>query len=207
VPDTLAEELLLLAYDIRGKCRLAPVELDCGVAGALLSELNLAGRLTVEDGALVVADDTPVGDPILDGVLFDIASSSRRTPREWVSRLGGSGLDERFLTRMAERGQIQVGLHRTLGVFTETRYPVRDIVGLWDAHQRIVAAVTADQTPDRRTLALGALATAAGMARTLFATSGNWRVLRGRMRELTGDDWAAEAVRAALSAERRGAAV
>jgi hypothetical protein len=32
VPETLAEELLLLAHDIRGRCRLDPVELACGVA-------------------------------------------------------------------------------------------------------------------------------------------------------------------------------
>lgn len=207
MPDTLAEEILLLAYDIRGKCRLAPVELNCGVGGALLSDLDLAGRLTLEHGRVAVADDTPVGDPILDGVLADIEAAPARAPHEWVTRLCKAGFDERLLARMAERGQIEIGQRRALGVFTETRYPVRDIVALWDAHQRIVAAVTTEPSPGRRTLALGALATAAGMARTLFSTSGNWRTLRGRMRELTADDWAAEAVRATLAAERKGASV
>ncbi|WP_460351633.1 hypothetical protein [Actinoallomurus acanthiterrae] len=43
MPETMAEELLLLAYDLRGKCRIGPVELDCGVGGAMLSDLRLAG--------------------------------------------------------------------------------------------------------------------------------------------------------------------
>jgi hypothetical protein len=205
---TLAEELLLLAHDIRGKCRLAPAELDSGVGGALLSELNLAGRLAVEGAVLVTAGDASAGNPILDGLLAEIAASPRgRTPQEWVTRLRASDLGERLLTRMAESGQVDVDRHRTLGVFAETRYPVRDIVGLWEAQQRVVAAVTTQSAPDRRTLALGALVAGTGLGKAVFSTSGNWRALRERMRDMTQDDWAAEAVRRVIVAERKSAPV
>jgi hypothetical protein len=207
VAETLAEELLLLAYDIRGKCRLTPAELDCGVGGALLSDLRLAGRLTVVGDALAVAEDTPVGDPILDGVLADIRAEPGTTPREWVDRLRGPRPGERLLARMAGRGQVEVDLHRTLGVFSETRYPVRDIVGLWEAQHRVVGAVTTRSGADPRTLALGALVTAAGLGKALFSTSGNWRALRARMRAMTADDWAAGAVREVLAGERKSVLV
>jgi hypothetical protein len=108
---------------------------------------------------------------------------------------------------MAERGQVDVDPRRTLGVFSETRYPVRDIVGLWEAQQRVVGAVTTWSGPDPRTLALGALVTAAGLGKALFSTSGNWRTLRARMRAMTADDWAAEAVRDVLAGERRSVLV
>jgi hypothetical protein len=46
---------------------------------------------------------------------------------------------------------------------------------------------------------------ATGLSKALFATSGNWRAHRTRMRELTRGDWAAEAVREAIVADgRRG---
>ena len=199
VPETLAEELLLLAHDIRGRCRLDPVELACGVAGALLSDLRLADRLTLDGGAVEVADDTPMADPVLDQVLADIAKSGGRTPREWVTRMRGPELGERLLARMAERGQVEVGQYRALGVFAETRYPVRDIVALWEAHQRVVDAVTTEPAPASRTLALGAIVTAAGLGKALLSTSGNWRTLRTRMRTMTKGDWAAEAVHDALA--------
>jgi hypothetical protein len=205
VPETLAEELLLLAYDLRGKCRIGPVELDCGVGGAMLSDLRLAGRLRLNGTVLAVADPEPVGEPVLDGLLTDIAASPRsRTPQEWVTRLRATDHQRRLLSRLADRGQVEVDRHRTLGVFVETRYPVRDIVGLWEAQQRVVAAVTRGAAPaDARTLALGALVAASGLGKAVFATSGNWRILRARMREMTGADWVATAVRGALAVEHR----
>jgi Golgi phosphoprotein 3 (GPP34) len=201
----MAEELLLLAYDLRGKCRIGPVELDCGVGGAMLSDLRLAGRLRLNGTALAVADPEPVGDPVLDGLLSDIAASPRsRTPQEWVTRLRATDHQRRLLARLSDRGQVEVDRHRTLGVFVETRYPVRDIVGLWEAQQRVVAAVTTAAGPaDARTLALGALVAASGLGKAVFATSGNWRILRDRMREMTAGDWVATAVRGALAAEHR----
>ncbi|MCO6005876.1 GPP34 family phosphoprotein [Actinoallomurus purpureus] len=200
----LAEELLLLAYDLRGKCRIGPVELDCGVGGAMLSELTLAGRLRLDDTALAVTDTEPVGDPILDALLADVAGSPRsRTPQEWVTRLRATDHQQRLLARLADRGQVAVDRHRTLGVFVETRYPVRDIVGLWEAQQRVVAAVTTGAPADARTLALGALVAASGLGKAVFSTSGNWRTLRDRMREMTAGDPIADAVRRALAVEQR----
>jgi len=209
VSETLAEELLLLAHDIRGKCRIVPAAMDSGVAGALLAELALSGHLAVEDSVLVATGGPLTGDPILDELLDGVAASARtpRTPQEWVTRLRGSGLTERLLTRMVDQGQVEVDHHRNYGLFAETWYPVRDIVALWEAHQRVVAAATARPAPDRRTLALGALAEAAGLGKVLFATSGDWRALCGRMREVSAGDWAAEAVRHATGAERRSASV
>jgi hypothetical protein len=201
VPETLAEELLLLAHDILGKCRIAPGQLTCGVGGALLSDLSLAGRLVVADSFLTVCDPTPVGDPVLDEVLADVAAV-RRTPRDWVTALSRSTVTERLLNRMVEQGRVGLDAHRTLGIFVDTRYPVRDIVRLWDAQQRVVSAATTSAEATRRTLALGGMAAAAGLGRALFATAGDWRALVARMREISEDDWAAAAVREVTVAER-----
>lgn len=203
--ETLAEELLLLAHDIRGKCRIAPAAIDSGVVGALLSELGLSGRVTLDDSVLVTAGAETTGDAVLDELLKTIADSSR-TPLEWVEQLSGTGLTERLLARMVERGQMEIDHHRNYGLFADTWYPVRDIVALWEAHQRVVIAVTTRAAPDLRTLALGGIVTAAGLSKVLFSTAGDWRVLRDRMREMNAGDWAAGAVRDAV-AERRNATV
>ena len=203
---TLAEELLLLAHDIRGKCRIVPTAMDCGVAGALLAELDLAGHITVDDSVLRATGRPPTGDPILDELLAGIAASSR-TPVEWVIRLRGSDLTERLLARMVDRGEVEVDHHRNYGLFAETWYPVRDIVALWEAHQSVVAAATTRAPLDRRTLSLGALAEAAGLGKVLFATSGDWRALCERMRAASAEDWPAAAVRQAVTTERKSASV
>lgn len=200
MPETLAEELLLLAYDVRGKCRLGPAELDSGVGGALLSELSLAGRLKLDGAFLAAAGGVPTGDPILDALLEEIETAPRRrTPQEWITRMRATDVRDRLLARMADGGRVQTDHHRG---FARTRYPVRDIVGLWEAQQRVVAAATMQATPGPRTLALGALVVATGLGKALFAASGNWRAHRTRMREMTRGDWAAEAVREAIAADR-----
>jgi golgi phosphoprotein 3 len=203
--QTLAEELLLLAHDIRGKCRIAPAAMDCGVIGALLSELAMTGRVTLDEGVVVTTDAPPTGDAVLDEVLGEIAAT-RRTPAEWVSHLRGARLTDRLLARMVDTGQVEVDHHRNYGLFAEDWYPVRDIVSLWEAHQRVVDAATANVTPDRRTLSLAAVAAAAGLAKVLLATSGDWKVLGARIREKSTGDWAATAVRTTLT-ERRDATV
>lgn len=208
MPSTLAEDLLLLAHDIRGRCRVTPTAMDGGVAGALLSELALRGRLATE-GPVVVpggVDGAACGDAILDELLAEIAATSR-TPSAWVSHLRGSGLTRRLLDRMAEAGKVEIEQHRNYGLFDETWYPVRDIVSLWEAHQRVVLAATNPAAADRRALALGALAEAAGMGKILFATSGDWRALSERVRASSAGDWAAGAVRDVLAADRRSASV
>jgi hypothetical protein len=209
VPETLAEELLLLAHDIRGKCRVAPTAMDSGVVGGLLSELALTGRVTVDEAGgsvLVAAGEPPTGDPVLDELLDAIAATPR-TALAWVTRLRGTGLTGRLLTRMVDGGRVEIDHHRNYGLFPETWYPVRDIVSLWEAHQRVVDAATASVAPDRRTLALGALAAAVGLAKALLATSGDWRVLSARIREKAAGDWAAEAVHRAVLPEHRNATV
>jgi hypothetical protein len=241
VPETLAAELLLLAHDIRGKCRIGPAAMDSGVAGGLLSELALRGRLTVEEpvpvpdgppvpngsftvgidvvggsrtttpagvmeGRVAVTDGPPTGDVILDELVAEIAATPR-TPHAWLTHLRGPALTRRLLDRMIERGQVEVDHHRGYGLFAETWYPVRDVVGLWEAHRRVVLAATSNVYPDRRTPALGALAEAAGLGKVLFATSGDWRALSHHVRESSADDWAAGAVRRAVAAERRSTSV
>ena len=205
MPETLAAELLLLAHDIRGKCRIVPAAMNSAVAGALLSELGLTGHVVLDETAgsvLVAAGGPPTADPILGELLAEIAATPR-TPLQWVARLRGTGLTERLLTRMVDAGEMEIDHHRNYGLFAETWYPVRDIVSLWDAHQKVVTAATANVAPDPRTLALGALSAAAGLAKILLATSGDWRSLSARIRERTGDDWAADAVHRAVSADRR----
>ena len=64
----LAEELLVLALDdSNGKVHSsAAASLEFGLAGAILMDLGLAGKLSFEQERLEVVDAAPVGDSILD---------------------------------------------------------------------------------------------------------------------------------------------
>ncbi|RLE17804.1 MAG: GPP34 family phosphoprotein, partial [Acidobacteria bacterium] len=68
---TLSEQLLLLALkDEKGTVvSKAGIALDFGLAGALLLEMTVSGRINIRDGKLIVQNATPSGDPLIDEVL------------------------------------------------------------------------------------------------------------------------------------------
>src|SRR5918912_4172268 len=85
---SLAEELLLLAYDDQtGKATGSRIGLDLGMAAAVMVDLALKGRIAYINGNLTVIDPTPVGDPIEDAVLAKVASDDPHTPAQWLQRL------------------------------------------------------------------------------------------------------------------------
>ncbi|HKT06145.1 MAG TPA: GPP34 family phosphoprotein [Rugosimonospora sp.] len=91
----LADELFLIAHDdVTGKPRLHPRVMGIALAGALLGELVLYGRVDVRqvpelgtDGVILV-ERLPVGDALVDSVLDQVFSEGRpRTVRAWLAFL------------------------------------------------------------------------------------------------------------------------
>jgi hypothetical protein len=88
---SLPEELLLIAYNATTGWQGGATELGCGLAGAVLVELTLAGRIDVVDGRMQAVDATPTGDPVLDDAPARIATSKKiRKPDWWVGTLAAT---------------------------------------------------------------------------------------------------------------------
>src|SRR5262245_60087290 len=88
----LYEELALLALTERlGKFVCAYC--DQALAGGVLAELLLAGRITIEPNKkqfVSVADATPLGDVLLDEALDKMVTARRRwSAGQWITRLAG----------------------------------------------------------------------------------------------------------------------
>lgn len=199
-PLTLAHELALLGYDDAGVNQLGRPTLDYGLAGALLLELTLAGRVEVADDRLVVTDPTPVGQRQLDDALTRIATEpKRRKPKDWVTRLA-KDLPEQVLDGLVTAGVLRRDSDKVLWVFPRTRYPSTtgaEPAVETQARQRMVAAVAADGPVDGRTAALIGLARAVGLDRKLFAELPKEHVKR-RLTEIAAGDWASAATKKAI---------
>src|SRR5262245_46096827 len=119
----LAEELLLLAYDDGGRIQAGGPALDFGLAGGLLLELTLVGRLDLDKGRVVVVDPAATGDAVVDQALAEIsADDRRRTPQDWVGRLGRD-VRERVLVDLVNQNILRRERDKVLWVFPRTRYP------------------------------------------------------------------------------------
>ncbi|MGC9667949.1 GOLPH3/VPS74 family protein [Planosporangium sp. 12N6] len=194
----LAEELLLLAYDDAGSAAINTQMLGYGLAGALLMELALAGRVDVADKRVTVTDAAPTGDPVVDEALARIGAEHRK-PQDWVIRLA-KGLPGRLLDGLVEAGVLRREQDRVLWVFPRTRYP--SATGAQpepetETRDRLRAAVTGDGPVDPRTAALCALVRAVRLEKTAVPGVPAKQV-RERLKAVADASWPAEAVRKAI---------
>jgi len=180
----LAEELLLLAYDDEtGKATGSRIGLDLAMAAAVLVDLALAGRLAYADGALVVTDPTPTGEPIADDVLARVANDTPHTPAQWVQRLRHN-LRNRLLADLVQRGVVRDVDETALGVIHLHRYPTVDPKPEADARERLTAALTGHAPPDERTAALATLLSAARMEPALGLSGEEAKEAHRRLEEI-----------------------
>ncbi|NUT49379.1 MAG: GPP34 family phosphoprotein [Saccharothrix sp.] len=196
---TLADELALLVHDDDGSRKLGQPAIGYGLAGALLVELALAGRIDVVDKKVTVPDAAPVGHAVLDEALARIAGDKPRKPAHWVDKLSRK-LAERVLDGLVAGGVLRREEDRVLLVFPRTRFPTPDGAeppAETDARARMTAAITGDGPVDPRTAALCALVKAVGQDRKVFAGLPRGAV-RQRLKVISEGDWAAAAVRRAI---------
>ncbi|MEU4566044.1 GPP34 family phosphoprotein [Micromonospora sp. NPDC023956] len=197
---TLAHELALLAYDDEGVDRVGTPNLGYGLAGAVLLDLTLAGRIEVADDRVVVVDPSPLGQPTLDAALTRIgAEAKRRRPKDWITRLSGD-LRGPVLDELVEAGVLRREAGRVLGLFPRTRFPSTTGVepaAEASARQRMHLAVATDGPVPARTAALVSLTRAVGLDRKLFRDLPKDQVKR-RLKEIGEGSWASAATRRAV---------
>ncbi|MEV3980396.1 GPP34 family phosphoprotein [Nonomuraea sp. NPDC049758] len=118
----LADDFFFVCWDATGsgKPRLHVPGVALGLAGALLAELVLEQRITVEGVRLRVVDRRRVPDELAGKVLTEIGNSPQHTDvRTWLaylaqrsvtevtSRLMGNGLLDRESPRLLKRNQFR----------------------------------------------------------------------------------------------------
>ncbi|MEU2868933.1 GPP34 family phosphoprotein [Streptomyces olivoreticuli] len=196
---TLPEELLLLSFDpVTGRRLCRRRFLMYGVAGAVLAELELAGRIVAEHGRPAVTNPVPPQDPLLAAALASLPPPGKgrggRGPRttRWV-RTASRHLEEPWLRRLVERGALRAESVKVLGFLPATRFPAGPAERTAEARERLAAAVRTG-FPEPRGRALAALLAAIGADRRLFPGPGG-RAARRAMRRLVREEWTALAVR------------
>ncbi|MGE5175907.1 MAG: GOLPH3/VPS74 family protein [Hyphomicrobiales bacterium] len=170
---SLPEEVLLLALRDR-KGTVVTTYLEVALAGAMLAELLLDGRIAVEPSkkAIVnVLDPKPTGDAVLDEGLERLIRSARRASlRTWVTRLYGiKELRHKIARRLCERGILRADEETILLLFKRRVYPELDPIPEMEILDRLRAAIFTDaERIDARTVVLIALAHPAGLLDEAF---------------------------------------
>jgi Golgi phosphoprotein 3 (GPP34) len=199
---SLPETLLLLGFDAdQGTTTLDAMSLSYALGGAQLSELALAGRVTVDPERVVVSDATRTGDGELDELLAKIVSTrdQPRRPGHWVMRRKSKAVPL-YMRRLVHTGVLSSRRTRILGLIPRRIFPIVDQGLHGQAHEEIVAALADPAPPEPRTAALIALVSAVGLSERLIGDP----VARERAAQLAADDAVASSVKRAVGAVRGG---
>ncbi len=168
------EVVLLLLRDDDGKFVHVPSWLlDRILAGAVLMDLAMEYRIDTDPERLVLLDDTPVGDSLLDPTLARIVEDrdgAERDARYWVEQEAthAEEIREEALNRLVEVGILEREDDRFLWVFKSRRYPVIDGKAEREVKLRILGVLFSDEIPDPRDVVIICLADACGLFRELL---------------------------------------
>ena len=189
-----AEEivLLLLSDDDGRFARVPSWSLEYSLAGAVLMDLALEGRIDTDLDKLVLVDATPVGDSLLDPTLAEIAEGAERDTRFWVEHVANRAyaVRDEALSRLIAQGILESRDDRFLWVFQSRRYPTVDGKAEREVKLRIMEVLFSDTIPDPREVVIICLADACGIFKGLLSrqelTQASNRIEQVRKLDLVG---------------------
>ena len=171
---TVAEEMLLLVLDdTSGTFITEPdININYALAGAVLADLALKGRIEADPDKLFVLDPKPTGDAVQDAVLARIAEADEvQDTAYWVAEIGqrGEEVREHLLSRLVERGILKRVEEKVLWVFETRRYPTIDGREEHEVKKRIMDTLLSEGTPSHKDAVIVSLADACSLFRQMLA--------------------------------------
>ena len=195
------EIMLLLLDDGDGTFVDLPVQsLEFALAGSVLMDLAMEGRIDTDPERLFIVDRTPIDDDLLEPTFRRITSSMvTYNTRDWIQQItpSASEIRERSLGRLVNRGILREEQGRFLWVFHTRRYPVIDNQTLREVKLRIMEVLFTDQIPDVRDIVLIALADVCGIFSSLLS-SRELKQVTPRIRQISKLDLIAREVASAV---------
>lgn len=128
--DQMATGLFLIAHDeFTGKLRISPDLLGCGLVGAQLAELVMAGRLAVEDNRVVPAGARGSGQDEIGAFVVDSVQRqpARHTVRAWTETFAPV-LHELVSRRLVDLGVVRREQGRGVLRRRTDRFPAVDLL-------------------------------------------------------------------------------
>lgn len=204
----LHEEITLLALrDKEGTFQIGATY-DYAIGGAVLAELLLNERVTVEETrgkklANLISPE-PLGDPIIDECLQKVRCAKRRASLQtWVARFARvKRLRLRIGEQMCRRGILRADEDKILWIFTRRVYPEVDPAPERQLIDRMRKAIFTDrQDIDPRTVILISLAKSAGLLPVVFDKK-KLRSRKARIERIVNGEVSGTATNEAIEAMR-----
>ena len=168
-----AEEFLLLLRAEDGTLsRAAEWLVRAALGAAVLMDLALENRIDTDPDGLFLTDSTPVGDPLLDPMLAEIAQAeTTHDALYWVDHATrhADEIRETALKRLIGNGVLELKDDRFLWIFGKRRYLVADEKVERGLVERIRTVLLSEVIPDPEDIVIITLADGCGLIGPLLS--------------------------------------
>ena len=143
------------------------------LAGGVLMDLALENRIDTDPKRLILLDDTPLGDSMLDAALAQIAADEGgRDTRHWLDLISNDSdeIYEEVLASLTSKGILEKVEGRVLWVFRARRYPEIQGAPRREVKLRLLEVLFGDEIPEPRDVMLICLADACGILKAILTS-------------------------------------
>lgn len=211
-PLCFHEEIMLLALrDEKGTVEFGSMY-GYALGGAILAELLLADRISVEEGKkklVNLVSDEPIGDPVIDECLKKIAKAKRRAVvQNWVQSFSSlKKLHHRIAQGLCDRGILRADEDTVLLIFRRKVYPEINPQPERRLIERLRKAIFGDnQRIDPRTAVLISLADGANLLAIPFNKK-DLKKQKKRIEQVVNGEVMGKATKGAIEAAQAAAMV
>ncbi|WP_176142452.1 GOLPH3/VPS74 family protein [Halobacillus hunanensis] len=199
---TIAEELLLLALDDdKGTVVFsASSSLNYGLAGAILAELTIQERITLEDEKVVVMNEN--GDGFQRTVLQQIKDSKKpRSVKHWVQSISFrmNKIKKEILNSLVKRNVLREEEQKILWVFSRHVYPNEQDKPEQQIRKRLHSCLYGNEEADERTVMLLSLIKACNLIGEVFPNEKS-KDVQNRIDEVSESEAYGKAVKKSIEA-------
>lgn len=202
----LHEEVMLLALKDEEGTIASGTSYQYALAGAVLAELLLREKITVEERKkkkyAVLKDPTPLGDPVIDACLEKVVNAkSNQQLQTWVSRFSGlKDLKNRVAHGLVRRGILRADEDKVMLLFTRKVYPEVNPEPERKMIKRLRDAIFTDaEDIDPRTVVLVSLGDSTGLLKVIFDKK-HLKAKKKRIEDVVNGDLSGKATREAIAA-------
>jgi hypothetical protein len=184
----IAEKFLVIAHHPeKGRFLISHLYIKYGLAGAILLDMTLEDRISLEDRRLMLKTGRTTTDPVKDEVTLLMSQAGKPHRADyWVRRLAGrytrylkqilKGLEEKRVVRIEDRKFLGIIPYRA--VFLLESYTRSNIIGKLKNDILVYRASAGDN------MALAGLIEACRMHRLLTADRDELRMIRSQVRKI-----------------------
>ncbi len=185
---TFLQKIVLLALDDKGWFGTAEHKIKFGLAGAILFELYLQGRIGFANEGVTVLDPKSTDNVVLDRVLNLIKTSKKpHSLRSWIQRIVYKKLLLRktILKQLIQEKIISKEEYSLMMVFYQTKYPLLNIGVKRKLQEEIYESIVSDKPLTEHDIMLLSVMNNCKMVRKNFGGFILYLKLRGKINEIT----------------------